>query len=106
MSKRDSRGGRSGLVEGEGTAVLEDGAVREPWKIGLRAQQQQLDAVQGQLTGLAKSMEEVVTATRRHSSRSDQDEQGKGMGSCHKEVCMGRLESPGSSLPPFGCDRQ
>ena len=64
-------------MEGEGTAVLEDDAVREPWKIGLRAQQQQLDAVQGQLAGLAKSMEEVVTATRRHSSRSDRGEQGK-----------------------------
>ena len=37
LSKRDSRGGRSGLVEGEGTAVLEDEAVRQPWKIGLRA---------------------------------------------------------------------
>ena len=46
MSKRD-RGVRSGLLEGEGTAVLEDEAVREPWKIRLRAQQQQLDAVQG-----------------------------------------------------------
>ena len=75
MSKRD-RGGRSGLVEGEGTAVLDDEAVREQSNIGQRAQQQQLDAVQGQLAGLAKSME-VVTATRRHSSRSDRGELGK-----------------------------
>ena len=41
-------------MEGEGTAVLEDEAVREPWKIGLRAQQQQMDAVQGQLAGFCK----------------------------------------------------
>ena len=68
---------RSGLVEDEGTAVLEDEAVSEPWRIGLRAQQQQLDALQGQLAGFAKSMEEVVTATRRHSSHSDRGEQGK-----------------------------
>ena len=59
---------------------MEDEAVREPWKLGLRAQQQQLDAVQGQLAGLAKSMEEVVTATRRHSSHNDRDEQGKRCG--------------------------
>ena len=80
LSKRDSRGVRSGLVEGEGTAVLEDEAVRESWKIGLRAQQQQLEAVLGQLAGLAKAMEEVVTATRRHCSHGDRGEQGKRRG--------------------------
>ena len=27
---------------------------------------------------------------------------GKGMGSCHKEVCMGRLESQGAHFHPLG----
>jgi len=76
MSRRDSSGGSSGLAESGGTAVLEDEAEREPWKTGLRAQQQQLDAVQGQLAGLANSIEEVVAAIRMHSSRTDRGEQG------------------------------